>query len=44
MLLLLADEHIPNISIELLREAGHDVVTVGIDFQSIADIDIIARQ
>jgi predicted nuclease of predicted toxin-antitoxin system len=42
MLLLLADEHIPNVSVQLLREAGHDLVCVGIDFQSIADIDIIA--
>lgn len=42
MLLLLADEHIPNVSVQMLREAGHDVVSIGIDFQSISDINIIA--
>lgn len=42
MLFLLADEHIPNLSVQLLRDAGHDLVSVGIDFQSIEDTDIIA--
>ncbi|MFM9903728.1 MAG: DUF5615 family PIN-like protein [Pyrinomonadaceae bacterium] len=42
MLLLLADEHIPFLSVRLLQDAGHDVVSIAADFQSIEDIDIIA--
>lgn len=43
MLLLLADEHIPNVSVRILGDAWHNVVSVATDFQSIEDIDIIAR-
>ena len=35
MLLLLPDEHIPIPSVRLLQDAGHDVVSVATDFQSI---------
>ena len=41
MLFFLADEHIPILSIRLLEEAGHDVVSIGIDFQSVSDKEII---
>jgi len=42
MLLLLADEHIPIPSVRILQDAGHNVVSIATDFQSIEDIDIIA--
>ena len=42
MLLLLADEHIPIPSVRILQKAGHDVVSIATDFQSIEDIEIIA--
>lgn len=42
MLLLLADEHIPDQSVRILKDAGHDVVSIARDFQSIEDIEIIA--
>ena len=42
MLLLLADEHIPGLSVQLLVEAGHDVVEIAEYFHSTADVDIVA--
>lgn len=37
----LADEHIPAESVRLLREAGHDVVSIGDDHASLLDSSVI---
>ncbi len=41
MTAFLADEHISADSVRLLREAGHDVVSVGDDYPSLLDSSIL---
>lgn len=41
MLILLADEHIPATSIRILRDAGHDVISVSDEFPTFRDIEIL---
>lgn len=41
MTAFLADEHISVDSVRLLREAGHDVVSVGDDYPSLLDSSIL---
>lgn len=41
MSLFIADEHIPFPAIEMLRRAGHDVLSIGEEFASLDDADIV---
>ena len=38
----IADEHIPAKSIRLLKESGYDVLSIGEDFPTLKDIDVLA--
>ena len=39
---LMANENIPRASVEFLRDAGHDVVSIGDDFAGVTDEEVVA--